>query len=111
MFFISMRAYKCTVHECMYVLCTRFHFRNIASVLYVYVCVCVCDDYGVQAIDITMCKCVLAHVHALCEKYQPKVTASGTSPVCVSVCVCVCACMCVSCVCTGVYIHAHVHFV
>ena len=28
MFFISMRAYKCTVHECMYVLCTRFHFRN-----------------------------------------------------------------------------------
>ena len=30
-----------------------------------YVCVCVCDEYGVRAIYITMCKYVLAHVHAL----------------------------------------------
>ena len=29
------------------------------------VCVCVYDEYGVRAIYITMCKCVLAHVHAL----------------------------------------------
>ena len=31
----------------------------------VCVCVCVCDEYGVWAIYITMCKYVLAHVHAL----------------------------------------------
>ena len=31
----------------------------------VHVRVCVCDEYGVRAIYITMCKCVLAHVHAL----------------------------------------------
>ena len=46
--FYCMCAYKCTVHECMYVLCTRFHFCNKASVLYVSVCVCVC-----------VCVCVL----------------------------------------------------
>ena len=33
----------------------------------VCVCVCVCDEYGVRAIYITMCKCVLAHVYMLCE--------------------------------------------
>ena len=41
--FHGMCAYKCTVHECLYVLCTRFHFHNNASVLYVCVCaLCVC---------------------------------------------------------------------
>ena len=39
--FHGMCAYKCTVHECMYVLCTRFHFHNNATVLYVCV-LCVC---------------------------------------------------------------------
>ena len=33
--------------------------------MYVCVCLCVCDEYGVRAIYITMCKCFLAHVHAL----------------------------------------------
>ena len=37
--FHGMCVYKCTVHECMYVLCTRFHFYNNASVLYMCVCV------------------------------------------------------------------------
>ena len=43
--FHGMCAYKCTVHECLYVLCTRFHFHNNASVLYVCVFVCVCVHY------------------------------------------------------------------
>ena len=67
--FHGMCAYKCTVHECMYVLCTRIHFHNNASVLYVCVCVCVCvcvlcvcDEYGVQAIIyIRMQVCTFMH--------------------------------------------------
>ena len=35
--FHGMCVYKCTVHECMYVLCTRFHF--ITMQMY---CTCVC---------------------------------------------------------------------
>ena len=41
---------------------------------------------------------------------NPKVTVSGTSPVCVCACACVCVFVCV-CVCVCVYIHAHVRFV
>ena len=72
-----------------------------------------CDKYGVQAIYVTM-PGVLLHMYVLCE--EPKITASGTSHLCVCVCacarvwcvhvcvhvvcVCVCVCMCVhSCTC------------
>ena len=53
--FHGMCAYKCTVHECMYMLCTRIHFHNNASVLYVCVCVCVC----------ACCVCVMNMVYRL----------------------------------------------
>ena len=56
---------RTSVHECMYVLRTRLHFRNNATVLYVCVCaVCVC------AVCVTNIWCtgyvhnnVCAHVH------------------------------------------------
>ena len=74
--------------------------------------VCVCDEYGVQAIYITM-PGVLLHMYVLCEysvrNKSPK-SLQVVQAVCVCVCVCVCMCVCM-CVCTGVYIHAHVRFV
>ena len=45
-------------------LCVHVRVHVCAHVC-VCMCVCVCDEYGVRAIYITMCKCVLAHVHAL----------------------------------------------
>ena len=80
--FHGMCAYKCTVHECMYVLYTTLHLRNNASVL----CMCLCVHVwctGYLHNNASVCKGVQ------CEKYEPKVTASGKSPVCVSVYVCV----------------------
>ena len=128
-----MRAYKCTVHD---VLCTRFHFCNNASVLYVYV-LYVGQIYGVQAVYITLCvyKCVHSCTCTLCENSDSVRNKNPKSLqvvlcVCVHMCVCVfihahvrfvktlqvvqaqslCVCACV-CVCTCVYIHAHVRFV
>ena len=47
-------------------LCTTFHFHNTASVLAVRECVCaVCDEYGAQAIYITMQLQVCAGVYIL----------------------------------------------
>ena len=48
----ALQAQSVCVHMCVCVLC---------------VCVCVCDEYGVRAIYITMCKCVLAQVYMLYE--------------------------------------------
>ena len=99
MFFICMRAYKCTVHECMYVLCTRFHFL----IMQVY---CMCVIYGVQAVYITMyrhrcvhsCTCTLREnsvkmrsqlmslqVIRACKWYEPASVCARVVCVCVSV--------------------------
>ena len=75
------------------------------------VCVCVCDEYGVQAIYITM-QGVLLHLYMLCEysvrNKNPKslqVVQAQSLCVCTHVCVCVhvCVCMCV-CVCVCVFV-------
>ena len=101
---------ECTVHECMYVLCTRIHFRNNASILYVYV-LYVWQIYGVQAVYITMCvhKCVHSCTCTLCEnsvKLRTQLMSLQVVRACVFsarvVCVCMCVCMCV-CVTNMVY--------
>ena len=54
----SLQRYKPSLCVCMCMcVCT--------CVCVLCVCVFICDEYGVRAIYITMCKCVLAHVHAL----------------------------------------------
>ena len=64
--FRGMRAYKCTVYECMYALCTRFHFRNNARVLYVSVCVlcrCVTNIWCTGCLHNTVCAQVCTFMH------------------------------------------------
>ena len=77
--------------------------RNVTfNLTTVCVCgVCVCDEYGVQAIYITM-QGVLLHMYVLCEY-----SVSNKSPKSLQV-VQAQSCVCVH---TGVYIHAHVSFV
>ena len=89
MLFISMRAYKCTVQECTYVLCTRFHFCNNASVLYVYVLYV--TNIWCQAVYITMCvhKCVHSCTCTLCENSVKMRTQSLSKWYKPSLCVCV----------------------
>ena len=69
MFFICMRAYKCTVHECMYVLCTRFHFRNNAKCkCTVCVCaVCVTNVWCTGCVHNNVCAqvCIFMHMYTL----------------------------------------------
>ena len=91
--FHGMCAYKCTVHECMYVLCKRFHFRRT-------VCECVCVTNSVQAIFIPICvhRCVHSCTCTLCEN-SVKMRTQLMSLQVVQACVCVHAsvwlCVCV----------------
>ena len=77
----------------------------------VCVCVCVCDEYGIQAIYITMqvCSCTFTcfvntvgeiRAQSHCKWYKPSLCVC----VCVSVCVCVCACVCAH---VRTYIHMY----
>ena len=70
------------------------------SVVCVCVCVCVWDEYGVQAIYITI-KCVtFMHIYMRCENSD---SVRNKNPKSLQVVLCVCAhvCMCVhSCTCT-----------
>ena len=107
--FHDMCAYKCTVHECMYVLCTTFHFHNTASVLDVRECVSnmVHWLFTNNAIE-SMCRCV--HSCKFCNNSEKIRTQSHSKCYKPSLCLCACVCVCM-CVHTGVYIHAHVHCV
>ena len=100
--FHGMCVYKCTVHECMYVLCTRFHFITM-QVYCTCVCVhcvcvcCVCDEYGVQAIYITMQVCTFMHSMCFVKTVRNKNPKSLQVVQAQSVCVCVCVCVCMLC--------------
>ena len=77
--------------------------RNVTfNLTTVCVCgVCVCDEYGVQAIYITM-QGVLLHMYVLCEYSVRNKSPKSLQVVQAQSCVCVH---------TDVYIHAHVSFV
>ena len=63
--FFMVCVHKSVLHECMYVLCKRFHFRNNASVLYRSVCVlCVCAVCVCCVCAVCVC-CV-----CVCDKYM-----------------------------------------
>ena len=111
---------KC-VHSCKSTLCNNsvknknpksLHVVHAQSVYVrvcacVCVCVCVCDEYGVQAIYITMqvcsCTCTLYVLweYSARNKNPKSLQVVQAQSLCVCVCVCVCAHRCVhSCTCT-----------
>ena len=67
---------------------------------------------AINMVYITMQVCAQGSVRSctctVCVRKETKVTARGTSPVCVCVCVCMCVCMNVG-VCDTVCVHRCVH--